>query len=281
MGLGRCAQGKTAVSIKLISVVWSLEIRPTDKLVLLALADNANDEGGRCYPSMRTLQQKTSLSNRAVRYSIKRLEKNGHLMTQNRNGHSLNFTLTPRHQMPMSPAAVAYLPRQHMPVTPATDAKTPAPDADITITTVIEPSRERRATALSDDFGLTPKREEEAKARGLDPNATMEEFRDYYLAKGSRWVDWDAVWRKWCRKEKDFKARIKPKPPDHSAEWAEAKSRAKAIGFRAPGAQESVGAYMTDIKLAENAPRTGLRSIGALADKMKEPFAQSTARDIR
>jgi hypothetical protein len=42
-----------------------------------------------------------------------------------------------------------------------------------------------------------------------------------------------------------------PMKPDHSAEWAEARARAKAVGFRDPGAQESVGAYMTSIKLYE------------------------------
>jgi hypothetical protein len=40
--------------------------------------------------------------------------------------------------------------------------------------------------------------------------------------------------------------------PDHSAEWAEAKARGQAIGFRAPYPLESVGAYMTQVKFSEN-----------------------------
>lgn len=59
--------------------------------------------------------------------------------------------------------------------------------------------------------------------------------------------------------------------PNHEAAWAEARSRAKAIGFRDPHPQESPGAYMTDIKMAESSPRSGPHSIAALAQKMRMP----------
>jgi hypothetical protein len=41
--------------------------------------------------------------------------------------------------------------------------------------------------------------------------------------------------------------------PNHDAEWAEAKSRAKAINFRDPYPSESSSVYATMVKLAENA----------------------------
>lgn len=47
---------------------------------------------------------------------------------------------------------------------------------------------------------------------------------------------------------------IIPPKPLHTAEWAEARSRAAAIGFRAPWPLEAVGAYMTAVKFAETAP---------------------------
>jgi hypothetical protein len=59
--------------------------------------------------------------------------------------------------------------------------------------------------------------------------------------------------------------------PNHDAAWAEAKSRAAAIGFRAPYEHETPSAYMTDIKHAENAPRSGPHSIAALTEKMRMP----------
>lgn len=39
------------MSVKLMAQVWELNLESTEKLVLLALADFANDEG-RCYPSL-------------------------------------------------------------------------------------------------------------------------------------------------------------------------------------------------------------------------------------
>lgn len=54
------------MSIRLMTLTWKLEdITPNQKLVLLALADNANDEG-LCYPSILTIVKKTSLSNKTV-----------------------------------------------------------------------------------------------------------------------------------------------------------------------------------------------------------------------
>jgi hypothetical protein len=247
-----------------MTVVWSLPIGPTDKLVLLALADNANDEGF-CWPSIRTLESKTSLSNRTVRYSIKRLKENGHLVTQNYNGHSLKFTLTPRQQMPTSPAAVAYLPRHQMPQTPAPDAKTPAPDADITIKNRQGTKEKRVSTLLPDDFGLNPKREEFAKVKGKDPEATLEAFKNYYQARGTKFVDWDAAWRGWCgRKFKDDKTAVR----NNDAAWAEARSRAKAIDFRDPWPKEAPASYLTAIKLEESLPRKRVFEISDTVKRM-------------
>lgn len=45
-----------------------------------------------------------------------------------------------------------------------------------------------------------------ARDRGLDWDRTLEEFRDYHVAKASKFSDWDAAWRTWCRKAAQFKA---------------------------------------------------------------------------
>jgi hypothetical protein len=66
------------MSIKLMNVVFSLTMKPAAKLTLLALADNANDEGT-CYPSQATLAVKSSQSERTVQRIVKRLIREGHL----------------------------------------------------------------------------------------------------------------------------------------------------------------------------------------------------------
>lgn len=49
--------------------------------------------------------------------------------------------------------------------------------------------------------------------------------------------------------------------PDKSALWTEARQRANAINFRAPGNLESPESYLTAVKYAETQPRTGPRAI--------------------
>jgi hypothetical protein len=49
------------------------------RLVLLALADTAHDDGSETYPSVDTLAMKSRLSRRAVQYALRKLEADGHI----------------------------------------------------------------------------------------------------------------------------------------------------------------------------------------------------------
>jgi hypothetical protein len=63
------------MSIKLMTAVWDREdLSSTQKLVLLALADWANDEG-LCWPSIDRVAVKASLTSRAVQKTIRSLEE--------------------------------------------------------------------------------------------------------------------------------------------------------------------------------------------------------------
>jgi Helix-turn-helix domain len=82
------------VSVKLMTIVWAMDLSHSEKFVLLALADNANDEGD-CWPSITTIAKKTSLSERTVQRAIGELETFGHLIAIRRTGRSTVFKLTP------------------------------------------------------------------------------------------------------------------------------------------------------------------------------------------
>jgi hypothetical protein len=60
--------------------VFDLSISPTEKLVLLAMADHASPDGSGCYPSVATLIKKTSLSRRCVQTAIRHMENVGFLV---------------------------------------------------------------------------------------------------------------------------------------------------------------------------------------------------------
>jgi hypothetical protein len=60
-----------------MAAVFELDITASEKLVLLAMADHARDDGTRCYPSIELLARKTSQSRRGVQKIMRRLEDTG------------------------------------------------------------------------------------------------------------------------------------------------------------------------------------------------------------
>lgn len=77
-----------------MSQVWKLQnLSSTQKLVLLSLADNANDQG-ECYPSLAQIEGRTCLSERAIRGAIRSLEAAGLVRSVARSGTSAVYFLT-------------------------------------------------------------------------------------------------------------------------------------------------------------------------------------------
>jgi hypothetical protein len=69
------------VSIKIVTLAWDVCLPHAEKLVFLALADNANDERI-CWPSVATLGRKCGLEDRSIRRVIARLVDLGQVMVQ-------------------------------------------------------------------------------------------------------------------------------------------------------------------------------------------------------
>lgn len=81
------------MSIKLMNCVWTLpDLNPFQKLVLVALADRANDDGV-CWPSIETLAKKTSMTGRGVQKVIRSIEDLGLLERQESTGRSNKYLL--------------------------------------------------------------------------------------------------------------------------------------------------------------------------------------------
>ena len=81
------------MSIALMTEVWKLDLQAARKMVLLALADNANDEGTNCYPSVGTIVEKCSMSERTVQGHLQALEETGLIQRKERSGRSTHYTL--------------------------------------------------------------------------------------------------------------------------------------------------------------------------------------------
>ncbi len=83
------------MSVRVMTAVWALDLPDSEKIVLLALADCANDEG-HCWPGMTSLAKKCSKSDRTVQKSIQALVDAGHLARREVPGKGCNYTVHPR-----------------------------------------------------------------------------------------------------------------------------------------------------------------------------------------
>lgn len=73
-----------------MSIVWDRICEShTQKLVLLALADNASDQG-KCWPSIATIARKCQLTERCVYLQIDRLVERKEIERKSGGGHSSN-----------------------------------------------------------------------------------------------------------------------------------------------------------------------------------------------
>lgn len=78
------------MSVRIMSQVWDLALPSHLKLVLLAVADHADDEGY-CYPGQARLAAKCGVSVRALRDSIRQLEAAGLLQVTQRGKTTTNL----------------------------------------------------------------------------------------------------------------------------------------------------------------------------------------------
>ena len=119
------------MSYKILTPAWDACLPVSQKIILISLADQANDHGY-CWPSVATLERRTGLSTRAIYKNLADLEQAGHITRKHRSGHSTIYVVHPNtnaHNSSHTPAPDAYLPLHQV-------HTTPAPDAPIT---VIEP----------------------------------------------------------------------------------------------------------------------------------------------
>jgi hypothetical protein len=191
------------MSVRMMAQVWELRLPDSQKLVLLALADCANDEG-HAWPSVATLCRKTTRSERTVQGVLIELENAGHIERQQIPGKGCNYTIHPRKDC--APADDA--PRQGL--RPRSEQQgTPAAAADKPSRTINTPKRSARDTLVPADFWPVVKPDSiTGKAMAAWPPGELEEqvehFIDRHTATGTVSKCWQASWRTWVKNWKKF-----------------------------------------------------------------------------
>ncbi|HBS6307862.1 TPA: helix-turn-helix domain-containing protein [Klebsiella pneumoniae] len=201
------------------------------KLVLIKLADNANDKG-ECWPSYQHIADQCECSKSAVRNHIDALEDMGLLKRENRVGvnngkgntsnvYYLNLYATP---MPPKSTGVCHEIAPPMP----SDGTPPMPPDGTRTSHSFEPVTEPDSLSARGQFiseaakrriGISPNGEIPfppafkpsadhiaiASEKGINIETELLNFRDYHQARGTKLIDWNSAFRVWLRN-----ARVNP-----------------------------------------------------------------------
>lgn len=201
------------------------------KLVLIKLADNANDKG-ECWPSYQHIADQCECSKSAVRNHIDALEDMGLIKRENRVGvnngkgntsnvYYLNLDVTP---MPPKSTGVCHEIAPPMP----SDGTPPMPPDGTRTSHSFEPVTEPDSISARGQFiseaakrriGISPNGEIPfppafkpsadhiaiASEKGINIETELLNFRDYHQARGTKLIDWNSAFRVWLRN-----ARVNP-----------------------------------------------------------------------
>jgi hypothetical protein len=106
-----------------MAAVFETKLPPPEKLVLIALADHARDDGTGAYPSIATLATKTSMSERGVRDILRRLETRSYIVAtsdwKGGRGNTTEYSIT----LEKGQSGSLFAPRKGEPRSPFTKAK--------------------------------------------------------------------------------------------------------------------------------------------------------------
>jgi len=190
---------------------WALRLpldSPTDKAVLIGLANHTGPDG-RCWPGIQRLVLYTSLSERAVRLALRRLEAAGHIRTETRQQSSNMYTLMGvGHDMPQGHA----LPQGGARAAPggAPDAAEPSENHQK------KPSPKETGTPLPADWWPPASEIEQAALRfptlkGVIDGETHK-FVSHAEERGRTFHRPLAAWRRWIANAAVFAARDNQRP---------------------------------------------------------------------
>jgi Helix-turn-helix domain len=188
------------VSIKIMTLAWSVAVGDhTDKLVLLALADNANDQGD-CYPSLTKIAEKCEVSRRTAVYSLQRLEAGGHIDRKLTAGRNTVYSVHPT----SANGAPVQTVHQCKDDTSANDAPTSANGAPLPLPYKPSPSENRHKPSKG------------KRAKGSNPELVPDEPPPSNLNV--------EAWHRWVKYRKQIRK------PIHPASWLGAQRKLAAFG---------------------------------------------------
>ncbi|HCC1020342.1 TPA: helix-turn-helix domain-containing protein [Salmonella enterica subsp. enterica serovar Paratyphi C] len=189
------------MSMNLMAKAMSIKVgNPLRKLVLIKLADNANDEG-ECWPSYQHIADQCEVSRSTVKSHIRALEDMGLLKREFRRKGELNqsnvFYLTldnAQQTAPESGGAGA-----------DRGGAGAAPRTYHSFEPVKEPlGRKKKPSSMPEGFSPSASHQKMAEEFGISLQDEFDKFTDHHLSKGSKFIDWNRALNTWLRNARGF-----------------------------------------------------------------------------
>ncbi|KAB0849128.1 helix-turn-helix domain-containing protein [Cronobacter sakazakii] len=208
------------MSMNLMAKAMSIKVgNPLRKLVLIKLADNANDNG-ECWPSYQHIADHCECSKSAVKEHISALIKLGLMTKENRLGvnngkgntsnvYRLHLTSTPvsSESTPPVPPKTSGGSSESTPV--SSESTPPVPPAGTRTSHSFEPVKEpleskKKSTVMPEGFSPSEAHQKMANEYGISLQEEFEKFTDHHLSKGSKFIDWNRALNTWLRNARGF-----------------------------------------------------------------------------
>ncbi|EAA8475374.1 helix-turn-helix domain-containing protein [Salmonella enterica] len=189
------------MSMNLMAKAMSIKVgNPLRKLVLIKLADNANDEG-ECWPSYQHIADQCEVSRSTVKSHIRALEDMGLLKREFRRKGELNqsnvfyLTLDNAQQIP--------------PESGGAGADRGGAGADPRTYHSFEPvkeplERKKKPSSMPEGFSPSASHQKMAEEFGISLQDEFDKFTDHHLSKGSKFIDWSRALNTWLRNARGF-----------------------------------------------------------------------------
>ncbi|EBF8912334.1 helix-turn-helix domain-containing protein [Salmonella enterica] len=204
------------MSMNLMAKAMSIKVgNPLRKLVLIKLADNANDEG-ECWPSYQHIADQCEVSRSTVKSHIRALEDMGLLKREFRRKGELNqsnvfyLTLDNAQQIPPeSGGAGADRGRAGADRGRAGADLGGGAGADPRTYHSFEPvkeplERKKKPSSMPEGFSPSASHQKMAEEFGISLQDEFDKFTDHHLSKGSKFIDWSRALNTWLRNARGF-----------------------------------------------------------------------------
>ncbi|EGT1517521.1 helix-turn-helix domain-containing protein [Salmonella enterica] len=211
------------MSMNLMAKAMSIKVgNPLRKLVLIKLADNANDEG-ECWPSYQHIADQCEVSRSTVKSHIRALEDMGLLKREFRRKGELNqsnvfyLTLDNAQQNPPESGGAGADRGGAGADRGGAGADRGGAGADLgggagadprtyhSFEPVKEPlERKKKPSSMPEGFSPSASHQKMAEEFGISLQDEFDKFTDHHLSKGSKFIDWSRALNTWLRNARGF-----------------------------------------------------------------------------